>query len=430
MASYGSLTATTTLVLTVIAPSFTLASAPAAVELVTGGAGSSTVTIAALNGFSGSVSLAISGLPGGVTAAWSQNPATASSVLTLTAGSTAAVGSVTATIAGSSGALSATALLPVTVRSTPTITWATPAAIVYGTALSATQLDATANVPGSFVYSPAAGSVLAIGSNRLSAVFTPDDASDYLTATAAVTLAVHAAAPILASLSPAVITAGSAAFTLTANGVNFTSSSQIYWGSSALTTTYVSGTALSAQVPSADAASAGTAAITVQTPSPGGGGSNALELEIGPADSSSASFSALSATVVAGAAANYPVILPTGATNVTVSCLNLPAGATCGYANGVLTIATSTSTPAGSYQIVAVFTETLSGAAPAWLLLPFGVLPFTAKRRRLKRGLLALGLMLIAMQWMAAGCGGANSTNRSTTSYQTTSSGAVTLIVE
>jgi hypothetical protein len=40
-------------------------------------------------------------------------------------------------------------------KATPVITWATPADIVYGTALSATQLNATANVPGTFVYTPA-----------------------------------------------------------------------------------------------------------------------------------------------------------------------------------------------------------------------------------------------------------------------------------
>ena len=35
-----------------------------------------------------------------------------------------------------------------------TITWANPASIVYGTALSATQLNATASVPGTLVYTP------------------------------------------------------------------------------------------------------------------------------------------------------------------------------------------------------------------------------------------------------------------------------------
>jgi hypothetical protein len=46
---------------------------------------------------------------------------------------------------------------------TPVITWATPAAISYGTPLSATQLNATANVPGTFGYYPLTGTVLAVG---------------------------------------------------------------------------------------------------------------------------------------------------------------------------------------------------------------------------------------------------------------------------
>ena len=56
---------------------------------------------------------------------------------------------------------SATATTTITVlKATSTITWSTPADITYGTALGATQLNATANVPGSFVYSPVAGTVL------------------------------------------------------------------------------------------------------------------------------------------------------------------------------------------------------------------------------------------------------------------------------
>src|SRR4029450_11074300 len=68
-------------------------------------------------------------------------------------------------------------------KATPAITWPTPADIVYGTALSATQLNATANVAGSFAYSPAAGTVLNAGSGQtLSVTFTPEDATNYATA--------------------------------------------------------------------------------------------------------------------------------------------------------------------------------------------------------------------------------------------------------
>ena len=48
----------------------------------------------------------------------------------------------------------------------PVITWSAPAAIVYGTALSATQLNASSTVAGNFVYTPAAGAVLGAGNRR------------------------------------------------------------------------------------------------------------------------------------------------------------------------------------------------------------------------------------------------------------------------
>ena len=77
----------------------------------------------------------------------------------------------------------------VTFQATPVITWANPAGIAYGTPLSATQLDATASVPGSFVYTPAAGTVLGVGAGQtLSTTFTPTDTTDYTIATKSVTI--------------------------------------------------------------------------------------------------------------------------------------------------------------------------------------------------------------------------------------------------
>lgn len=67
----------------------------------------------------------------------------------------------------------------------PTITWSNPADIVYGTPISATQLNATANVPGTFTYNIAEGTVLHAGAAQsLVATFTPTDTSLYTTATA------------------------------------------------------------------------------------------------------------------------------------------------------------------------------------------------------------------------------------------------------
>jgi len=53
--------------------------------------------------------------------------------------------------------------LTITAGSTGTtgdITWPTPAPIVYGTTLTAAQLDATSTKPGTFSYTPPAGTVL------------------------------------------------------------------------------------------------------------------------------------------------------------------------------------------------------------------------------------------------------------------------------
>jgi hypothetical protein len=76
-------------------------------------------------------------------------------------------------------------------KTTPVLTWPTPAAIAHGTPLSASQLNASANVPGgSFTYTPPAGTVLSAGSQTLSVLFTPTDTVHYTTATATVTLTV------------------------------------------------------------------------------------------------------------------------------------------------------------------------------------------------------------------------------------------------
>ncbi|MGD0548479.1 MAG: hypothetical protein ABR991_11715 [Terracidiphilus sp.] len=80
-------------------------------------------------------------------------------------------------------------------QAAPVLSWNPPAAISYGTALSATQLDAHATVPGNFSYSPALGTILNAGSQTLSVTFTPSNATDYATAAASVQLTVQPAVP-------------------------------------------------------------------------------------------------------------------------------------------------------------------------------------------------------------------------------------------
>jgi len=96
------------------------------------------------------------------------------------------------------------------IKVAPAITWATPAPISYGTALSATQLDASTMVPGTFAYSPPSGTLLAAGSQTLSVTFTPTDLIDYSPATATVLLTIAPAVPTITWAPPAAITYGTA----------------------------------------------------------------------------------------------------------------------------------------------------------------------------------------------------------------------------
>jgi Big-like domain-containing protein len=93
---------------------------------------------------------------------------------------------------------------------TPAISWSAPAAVFYGTALSSTQLNATANVPGTFTYTPAAGTVLKAGTQTLSVVFTPTDSNTYSSATATVQLTVNQASPVITWAPLAAIATGTA----------------------------------------------------------------------------------------------------------------------------------------------------------------------------------------------------------------------------
>lgn len=109
-------------------------------------------------------------------------------------------------------------------KATPSITWAAPSAITSGTPLSATQLDATSTIPGTFVYSPAAGIILAVGSETLSVTFTPTDTTDYNTATQTVTLTVTAGTTPTLSIGAASVGFGSVALdTLATQTVTLTS---------------------------------------------------------------------------------------------------------------------------------------------------------------------------------------------------------------
>jgi hypothetical protein len=71
------------------------------------------------------------------------------------------------------------------------ITWSNPAPVLFGAALTETQLNATANIAGSFAYNPSLDAVLNGGTQMLNAVFTPVDTVMYGVTTASVGWVIH-----------------------------------------------------------------------------------------------------------------------------------------------------------------------------------------------------------------------------------------------
>ena len=320
-------------------------------------------------------------------------------------------------------------------KATPTIAWATPAAITYGTALGGTQLNATASyngstVAGTFVYTPAAGTVLSAGTQTLSVTFTPTDATDYSTAMATVQLTVNKATPKVTvtpssssmgtaqTLSVPVVMSGSTGAqtptgTVTLSGGGYTSSAE----------TLSSGSYTFA-IP-ANSLSAGTDTLTVSY----SGDSNYVANTGSASVTVTQSVFSLAATTPAavnpGAAATSTVTVSTangyaGTATITCALTSYPPGATdvptCSNGNATVTL---TSTTATGTATVTVGT-TAASASLAWpqlgpgrgwdgagsgailALLVFLGIP---ARRRSWRSLIGMLVLMVALGSVAA-CGG------------------------
>jgi len=195
----------------VAAPDFTLSANPTSVSIAQGGNGTSQITIAPENGFSGSVTLSTSTLPNGVTASFSPNPATTTSTVTFAATASATTGSSTITITGVSGTLSHTTTIKLTVTavSAPAVTL-TPSSLTFASLAvgstsagknitltnsgTATLNISSISVSGDFAFvtsTKPCGSTLAAKANcKIEVTFTPTQPG---TRTGAVTITDNAA---------------------------------------------------------------------------------------------------------------------------------------------------------------------------------------------------------------------------------------------
>jgi len=176
---------------------------------------------------------------------------TGSAALSTTATTTSPVGSYPITIA--QGTLAASNYTFTTVNGTLAVTqgngaisWSAPAAITYGSVLSATQLNAAATcggvtVPGVYSYSPASGSVLAAGTQTLHVTFTPTDTTDCPVEATTVSLTVNKAILTVTAANQS-RTYGTANPTLTSSIAGFVNSDSfsVVTGAAALSTTATS----------------------------------------------------------------------------------------------------------------------------------------------------------------------------------------------
>jgi len=209
----GTLTSSATATLVVTSTgSFTLGASPSSVTVKPGGSCPAQINVMGLNGFSGAVTLSGSGLPSGVTASFGSNPTTSGSTVNIGASSSASPGSYTLAVNGVSGSLSASTNLGVTVSNsamtvTPEVTTmpfaqnlivrvavncgnGMPTGTVVLSGAGYTSSPATlGNGSATFYVQPGS---LAVGSDTLTATYTPDSgsSSNYgtMTSTASITV--------------------------------------------------------------------------------------------------------------------------------------------------------------------------------------------------------------------------------------------------
>ncbi len=330
-------------------------------------------------------------------------------------------GQLTATVSSVTFSSNVTAQDNVIYQQKPQINWATPAPIVYGTALSATQLDASSPVAGSFIYSPAAGTVLSVGQQTLNATLTPADTTDYTAGTATVTLNVIPAVPAV-SLS----TSANPVFAM--NPIAFTASLPAYANAQTGTMTFYDG---STQIGTATIAG-GSATITTSALGAGQHSITAAysgDNNYGPGTSSAlaenvqdftltfVASGSSSASVPAGGTASYTLVLtPVNGTTmpaaVSLSAPNLPLGMSPTFLPNAV--------EAGSGATVVTLEVTLpknaadarsrgpldGGALPVALGLI--LLPFAGRVRRWRgslTGLMVLAALGAALALGMMGCG-------------------------
>jgi len=308
-----------------------------------------------------------------------------------------------------------TASVPLFVsKATPTITWAAPSSIAYGTALSAAQLNATSSTPGSFAYTPAAGTVLSPGTQTLQVTLTPSDSTDYNSVSATVSLSVVAATPTLTFAPISNVTVNAAPFIVSASSA---SPGPITYGVTSGPAT-ISGSTVTVNgagtvVLSATQAATGNYAAANASASFTVTAAAALDFTM------AAGTATQSQTVSAGGAATYTLqIAPTGGAypdNVTFTASGVPAGASFNFSPALVpanngpatvnfTVQTTAARASNSHVNLGGPQNRFTPVTLGLLLLP--LVGMRKVRKGLRKTALPLCALLLWGTMSLIGCGG------------------------
>ena len=236
---------------------------------------------------------------------------------------------------GTSGALTVNIINPA-----PTIVSISPSSAATGSPAFTLVVNGTNFVPGATVQWNGANRLTTyVSSTQLTAQIPGSDLTTAGTKTVGVTnpapgggasntvnftVAQPNPIPRIANISPTSVDANTS-FTLTVNGSSFVQGSVVRVNGSALTTTFVSSTQLTAQVTGADIPNPGTASITVLNPTPGGGTSNAALLTLNKPPNPVPAITAISPDTVTSGSGQF-VLTVTGTNFVSDSVIRFNGG--------------------------------------------------------------------------------------------------------
>ena len=304
------------------------------------------------------------------------------------------------------------------------ITWPVPAPIVYGTPLTAAQLDATSTKPGTFTYTPPSGTVLGAGPQTLSVNFLPTGVTT--PETAKITLQVNQATTTTTLTAVNATIAGSvtlSAIVSSINGGAVTGSVQFLDGSTALSAVTTNSTGLATySVQLSNGPHTLTAVYSGDVNNLGSTSTALLESVTGGLDFS---LSANPTMLTLSAGQSMPVSLAVFSSDgftgtVTFKCTGLPNGSTCSFNPASIT-GNATSTAQTTTLMIGLPAAT-SSIAPAngrlagFFMLPAGLLGIwlLRQRRQLQR---TLGMWMLAAVFftsVAIGCASSSSNPPST----------------